>query len=442
VTAAPVHRIVVVGCGFGGLFALRALRRAPAEVTVIDRTNHHLFQPLLYQLATGILSSGEIAPPIRDILRRQRNTTVMLGEVTSIDLSSRRITAHQGDSTHTIAYDSLIVAAGSETSYFGHDELSRWAPGMKSIDDALELRGRIFGAFEMAEIEHDGERRGEWLTFAVVGGGPTGVEMAGQIVELSRRSLRGNFRRIDPRTAKVLLFDGGPAVLAEFGPRLSARTLRDLERLGVEVHLGAMVTNVDDRGLQVRASDGQIKHFAARTKIWAAGVQASPLGRMLAEQSGTAIDRTGRLEVLPDCSLPAHPEVFVVGDMMTLNGLPGVAEVAMQSGAHAARNILRRIAGSTELPGDPLHYRDLGSMATIARFRGVAKIGRLEIRGFVGWVAWLVVHITFLTGFKNRVSALAHWTISFLGRARAERTITEQQVVARLAIEAQGSGGS
>jgi NADH dehydrogenase len=312
---------------------------------------------------------------------------------------------------------------------------------MKSIDDALELRGRIFGAFEMAEIESDDARRDEWLTFAVVGAGPTGVEMAGQIVELSRRSLRHNFRHIDPRSARVLLFDGGTSVLADFGHRLAQKTQRDLERLGVEVHLDAMVTNVDDHGLEVRFGDLSTRRFAARTKIWAAGVQASALGATLAEQSGACLDKTGRIEVLPDCSLPSHPEVFVVGDLMTLDHLPGVAEVAMQSGAHAAKVILRRLASGEDTPGAPLRYRDLGSMATIARFRGVAKIGRIEISGFVGWVAWLVVHLTFLTGFKNRLSALAHWAVSFLGRARAERTITEQQIVARLAIEAHEADG-
>ena len=434
------HRVVVIGGGFGGLFALRVLRRGPVDVTVIDRTNHHLFQPLLYQVATGILSAGEIAPPIRDIVRRQRRTTVVLGEVTAIDLGARTVAAHQGESVHTIAYDSLIVAAGSETSYFGHDEVSRWAPGMKSIDDALELRGRIFGAFEMAEIESDPKRRDELLTFAVVGGGPTGVEMAGQIVELSKRSLRHNFRHIDPRSARVLLFDGGKTVLADFGPRLAERTRRDLERLGVEVHLETMVTGVDDHGLDVGFADGSTRRFTARTKIWAAGVKASVLGSTLAEQSRAGLDDAGRVEVLPDCSLPGHPEVFVVGDLMALDGLLGVAEVAMQSGAHAARVILRRLAKGGDGPGPPLRYRDLGSMATISRFRGVAKIGRIQISGFVGWVAWLVVHLTFLTGFKNRVSALAHWTISFLGRARSERTITEQQIVARLAIEAQEAG--
>jgi NADH:ubiquinone reductase (H+-translocating) len=435
---APVgnHRVVVIGGGFGGLFALKVLRRGPVEVTVLDRTNHHLFQPLLYQMATGILSSGEIAPPIRDIVRRYRNTTVLLGEVTDVDLGARTVTAHQGTTSHVIGYESLIVAAGAETSYFGHDQLSRWAPGMKSIDDALELRGRIFGAFEMAEIESDPGGQHEWLTFAVVGGGPTGVEMAGQIIELSRRSLHRNFRRIDPRTARVLLFDGTESVLAEFGQRLSGRTLRDLERLGVEVHLGALVRDVDDHGLTVQRADGSSARFEARTVIWAAGVRASPLSKTLAEQSGAALDRTGRLEVEADCSLPGHPEVFVIGDMMALSNLPGVAEVAMQSGAHAARVIVRRATRQGDGPGAPFRYRDLGSMATISRFRGIAKIGPVQLSGFVGWLAWLVVHLTFLTGFKNRISALAHWTVTFLGRARAERTITEQQIVARLAIQA------
>jgi NADH dehydrogenase len=429
------HRVVVVGGGFGGLFALRVLRRGPVDVTLIDRTNHHLFQPLLYQVATGILSSGEIAPPIREIVRRQPRTEVVLGEVTAIDLTAHTVTARHGESTQVVHYDTLIVAAGSRTSYFGHDELSRWAPGMKSIDDALELRGRIFGAFEMAEVEPDESRRTELMTFAVVGAGPTGVEMAGQIIELARRSLRKNFRHIDPRQARVLLFDGGPSVLAEFGPRLAAKTERSLGRLGIEVHLHAMVTDVDDHGISVRLEDGSTRRFGARTTIWAAGVQATPLGASLAEQSGAGIDRTGRVEVQPDCSLPGHPEVFVVGDLMTLDGLPGVAEVAMQSGAHAARVILKRLKHGGAGPGPPLRYRDLGSMATISRFRGVAKIGPIRLSGYVGWLAWLVVHLTFLTGFKNRVSALAHWFVSFLGRSRIERTITEQQVLARLAIE-------
>ncbi|MGH9043531.1 MAG: NAD(P)/FAD-dependent oxidoreductase [Acidimicrobiales bacterium] len=429
------HRVAVVGGGFGGLFAVRVLRRAPVEVTLVDRTNHHLFQPLLYQVATGILSAGEIAPPIRDIVRRQPRTTVVMGEVTSIDLGKRTLRVHQGDTARSVAYDSLIVASGSQTSYFGNPGLSQFAPGMKTVDDALELRGRIFGAFEMAECETDPQRRKSWLTFAIVGGGPTGVEMAGQIIELSRRSLRNNFRNIDPRKARVLLFDAGDAVLTEFGPKLAARTKRDLQGLGIELHLGAMVTAVDDHGIVVRFSDGSTRAFATRTKIWAAGVSASPLGGELARQSSAGLDRQGRVQVLPDCSLPGHPEVFVVGDLMALENLPGVAEVAMQSGIHAAKVIAARLRSGTTEIGPPLRYWDLGSMATIARFQGVARIGRLQFSGFMGWAAWLFVHLTFLTGFKNRISALAHWTVSFLGRSRAERTITEQQVVARLAIE-------
>jgi NADH:ubiquinone reductase (H+-translocating) len=355
--------------------------------------------------------------------------------VTGIDLDARRLTVLWAGGVHQLGYDSLIVAAGSVTSYFGHGDFSRSAPGMKSIDDALELRGRIFGAFETAELEPDPGRRAEWLTFGVVGAGPTGVEMAGQIVELAHRSLARNFRRIDPRHARVLLFDAGPRVLAEFGPKLAEKTRRDLERLGIEVHLETKVTGVDDGGIEVLTPDGSTTRFAARTIIWAAGVRAAPLGEIIAAQSEAELDRAGRVAVLPDCSVPGHPEVFVVGDLMALDDLPGVAEVAMQSGAHAARVILGRLRSGETGPGRPFRYRDLGSMATIARFKGVARIGPLRLSGFPGWVAWLVVHLTFLTGFKNRFTALVHWTISFLGRGRAERTITEQQVVARLALE-------
>jgi NADH dehydrogenase len=431
------HRVVVIGAGFGGLFAAKELARYPVSVTVVDRTNHHLFQPLLYQVATGILSAGEIAPAVRDVLRRQRLTSVLMAEVTDIDLGRRQVTLRQLEAVRQLHYDSLIVAAGSQTSYFGHNELSRWAPGMKTIDDAMELRGRIFGAFEMAEAETDEDLRREWLTFAVVGAGPTGVEMAGQICELSHRALRRNFRRIDPRSARVLLFDGVNEVLPSFGHRVAARTALDLSRLGVEVHLGTMVTGVDAQGLDVRFADGSTRRFLARTKMWAAGVEASPLGVRLAEQAGVHTDRAGRVPVLPDCSLPGHPEVFVVGDLMTLDQLPGVAEVAMQSGRHAARIIGSRVHGDREhpVPGPPLRYRDFGQMATIARFKGVAKLGPIEVYGAAGWLAWLVVHLTFLTGFKNRVSALAHWGVSFLGRARSERTITLRQVLARVALE-------
>ncbi len=423
--APPAHRVVIVGSGFGGLFAARALRRSPVAVTMIADTNHHLFQPLLYQVATGILSQGEIAPATRDVLRRYPNIRVVLGEALDVDLEHRTVTATRLGRTFDTPYDSLIVATGVRTSYFGHDGFRHWAPGMKTVDEALELRGRIFGAFETAETEVDPVARAAWLTFAVVGGGPTGVEMAGQIAELSHRALRRDFRVIDPATARVLLFEGASGLLTSFGPRLSKVTERDLRRLGVEVHTGAMVTDMDEHGVEVRMADGTVQRFGARTKMWAAGMEASPLGRLLAEASGAGVDRMGRVEVEPDCSLPGHPEVFVVGDLMALDDLPGVAEVAMQTGRHAARLITARAGGD---PGSaPFRYRDLGTLAAISRFRAVARLGRLSVWGFPGWVLWLVVHLAFLTGFKNRFTAVLHWAISFIGRGRSERTITSRQ---------------
>jgi len=436
VTQQQRHRVVIVGGGFGGLFAARFLKRADVEVTLIDRHNYHLFQPLLYQVATGILSEGMVAPPIRDILRRQRNVTVELATVTGIDLAERVVTAQRPDgSPRSYPYDSLIVAAGAGQSYFGHDEYSRWAPGMKTIDDALELRGRIFGAFEMAETETDPDARSAWLTFVVVGGGPTGVEIAGQIAELARNALTNNFRRIDPAEAKVLLFDGGKEILANFGDDLSAKAAKELRRLGVQIHCGSVVTGLDAFSADVKGPDGTVERVAARTKVWAAGVQASPLAALLAKGSGAECDRPGRIAVLPDCSLPGHPEVFAVGDMMALDKLPGVAEVAMQSGIHAANTIKRRLDGKESVP---FKYRDLGSMATISRFRAIVSFKGLRLSGFLGWLMWLVVHVTFLTGFKNRFQALLHWANTFLGGARAERTITIRQVIGRVAIAEAG----
>jgi NADH dehydrogenase len=333
------------------------------------------------------------------------------------------------DRQSRIAFDSLIVAAGAAPSYFGHDEFAASAPGMKTIDDALELRGRIFGAFEMAELESELERRDAWLTFAVVGGGPTGVELAGQIAELSRRALKRNYRAFDPKIARVILIDAGDAVLAAFPESLRRRARGALERLGVEVRLGTVVTGVDVEGLDMKSRDGSVRRVEAYTKVWAAGVQASALGAMLAEQSGAELDRTGRVQVRPDCTLPGHREVFVVGDLMSLNRLPGLSEVAMQSGVHAARTIVRRLKGDT---GEhAFRYRDLGTMATISRFSAVVSIGRIRVAGFVGWVMWLVVHLAFLTGFKNRFAAVLNWAVAFLGRRRRQRTITEQQVFAR-----------
>ena len=425
----PPHRVVVIGSGFGGLFSAKALRRADAAVTIIDRTSHHLFQPLLYQVATGILSEGEIAPSTRDILRRQGNVQVLLGDVQTIDLQERTITSTIYERTTVTPYDSLIVAAGAGQSYFGNDRFAEFAPGMKTIDDALELRGRIFGAYEMAELETESLALDAWLTFVVVGAGPTGVEMAGQIAELSRRTLKGNFRNFDPATTRVVLLDAAGAVLASFGDRLSTHAQHELEGMGVEVQLNAKVVDVDAEGIEVQDPDGSRRRIEARTKIWAAGVAASPLGGQLAEQSGAQIDRNGRVHVERDLTLPGHPEVYVIGDMMALDNLPGVSPVAIQGAKHAAKAIKARIKGQSTAA--EFRYRDKGSMATISRFRAVASIGRFHLWGFIAWVAWLAVHLIYLTAFKNRFTALVHWAVSFVGRGRSERTSTWQQVSAR-----------
>jgi len=431
------HRVVIVGAGFAGLFATKALRRADVVVTLIDRTNHHLFQPLLYQMATGILAEGDIAPPIRDILRRQRNATVMFGEVVGIDVEARSLEVNTLGRRSEVSYDSLIVATGAQQSYFGHPEFAQNAPGMKTIDDALELRGRIFGAFELAECEPDPEVRRAWLTFVVVGAGPTGVELAGQIAELAHRSLRNNFRRINPAEARIVLLDAGPAVLPSFPESLQQRAARDLNQSGVEISLGAMVTGVDELGLDVTTVDPLLKRIDAITKIWAAGVEGSALGRVVAEATGAGVDRAGRVQVQPDLTLPGHPEIFVVGDVMSLNGLPGVAQVAIQSGRHAANEIVHRFGGDTT--ERPFAYSDKGSLATISRFRAIADMGRLRVSGFTTWILWLAVHLLALAGFKNRVAVLFNWTVAFLGRGRQQRTITTQQVFARQALQSQAS---
>ena len=418
--AAARHRVVVVGAGFGGLPAVRRLGREPVDVTLVDRRNHHLFQPLLYQVATGMLSPGQIAPPIRHVVRRHENVQVELAEVTGFDLDRRVVHATSAAGLHAleIPYDSLIVAAGVQQSYFGHDELARYAPGMKTIDDALELRRRIFGAFEMAEVATDPVEQEQWLTVVIVGAGPTGVELAGQVRELAVRCLNGEFRTFEPSAVRVLLLDGGKQPLATFGNRLSDTATRELRRLGVELHMGARVVGVDAAGVDVAGADGSNSRIDARTTIWAAGVEASPLAAALAAASGADLDRAGRIEVLPDLTLPGHPEVFAVGDMATIDKLPGVAEVAMQGGLHAANTIMRRSKGKEPVP---FKYRDLGSVATIGRFRAIASLRKLRLSGFPGWVVWFFVHIAFLTGFSGRVSTMARWLRSMVGRGRAER---------------------
>jgi NADH dehydrogenase len=428
--------VVVVGTGFGGLFAARSLQNAPVDITLIGKTTHHLFQPLLYQVATGILSEGEIAPPTREILRRQQNARVVLGEVTDIDVDARTVTSTILGRTTVYPYDELIVAAGAGQSYFGNDHFAEFAPGMKSIDDALELRGRIFGAFELAELAEDPDEIDRLLTFVVVGAGPTGVEMAGQIAELARRTLRRDFRHIDPTSARVVLLDAAPKVLPSFGEKLGGRARRQLNEIGVEVQLGAMVTDVDANGIEVKDADGQVRRINAATKIWAAGVQASPLGRQLGEQTGAEVDRAGRIAVGPDLTLPGHPEIHVVGDMMSLDKLPGVAQVAIQGGRYSAEAIRRRLAGRS--PQGPFRYKDKGSMATISRFSAVADLGKVKFEGFTAWMMWLVVHLFYIVGFKSRVTTVLHWTVSFLGRGRSQRVATQQQVYGRLALEHAG----
>ena len=425
--AGGVHRVVIIGAGFGGLFAAKFLRRAPVQATLVDRKNHHLFQPLLYHVATGILSTGEIAPATRDVLHKHANVAVQLGDVTGFDLEAREVSVvRPGGRAVKLPYDSLIVAAGVGGSYFGHDEFAQWAPGMKSLEDAVAQRERIFGAFELAELEGDPEVRQALLTFAVVGGGPTGVEIAGQIAELSRRALKGNFSNFDPATVRVILFDGGKEILANFGDKLSAKATDGLQKTGVEIHTESIVTNVDADGVEVKGPDGEIHRYAAKTTIWAAGVQASPLAKMLADASGAECDRAGRIKVLPDCSLPGHPEVFAVGDMMNLDDLPGVAEVAMQTGIHAARTIKKRVESGAE--AKPFKYRDLGSMAAISRRRAIVSFHGLRISGWLGWWMWMFVHLTFMTGFKNRFTAAVHWFLAFGGRGRGQRALVRDKI--------------
>jgi NADH dehydrogenase len=436
-TTSTRHRVVIVGSGFGGLFAAQALKRADVDVTLVAKTSHHLFQPLLYQVATGILSQGEIAPATREILARQRNVRVVLGDVTDIDIANRTVTSKTVGLVTATPYDSLILAAGSTQSYFGNDRFADFAPGMKSIDDALELRARIFGAFELAELSTDPATVRRLMTFVVVGAGPTGVEMAGQISELAHRALRNEYRRIDTRDARVILLDAGPVVLPAFGKRLGRKAVKRLTRLGIEVKTSTPVVDVDNLGITVKHPDGIEERIEAVTKMWAAGVAASPLGAVVARQTGAEVDRAGRVRVQADLTLPGHPEVFVIGDMVALDDLPGVAQVAIQTGRFAARRITDRLAG--ESADAPFRYHDKGSMATISRFSAVAMIGPLRLSGFVAWLLWLGVHIVYITGFKKRVTTLLHWSVSFLGSDRSERAITEQQAVAREALERVGT---
>ncbi len=414
-------RVVVVGGGFAGLLAVRGLRKADVEVTLVDRQNFHLFQPLAYQVATGALSSDEIASPLRRILRRQANAHVLLAEVTGFDLASRTVNVDHlasGELGATIEYDRLVVAGGSAYSYFGHDDWAQYAPELKSLKGALELRSRILSAFEAAEAERDPEARAAWLTFVVVGGGPTGVEMAGQIAELSRDTLHRDYRVADTRSAKVLLVEATDRLLGTFPESLARKAERSLASLGATTLVGTTVVGVDAHSVEVRTSDGVTSRIPARTAIWAAGVTASPLARLLAEASGGEVDRVGRVLVEPDLTLPGHPEVFALGDMVAVRDqpLPGVAPVAMQEGRHVARSIARGV-------NTPFRYRDKGNLATIGRSRAIADVKGLHFSGFIAWALWLGLHLFYLIGFQNRLLVLTRWTFSYLTRGRGARLI-------------------
>jgi len=430
------HRVVVIGSGFGGLTAVKALKNTPVDVTMIARTQHHLFQPLLYQVATGILSEGEIAPATRRILRDQRNAEVLLGDVVEIDLAGRYVVAELHGQRYQTAYDSLIVAAGAGQSYFGNDHFAEFAPGMKTIDDALEVRGRILGAFELAEQFSDPAIREKLLTFTVIGAGPTGVELAGQIAELAAQTMKGAFRHIDSTQARVILLDSGPAVLRPMGDNLGSRTQARLQKMGVEIQLGATVVDVDRGGLTVKDSDGTTRRIESACKVWSAGVSASPLGKQIAEQAGAEVDRSGRVMVLPDLTVPGHPNVFVIGDMASVPGVPGMAQGAIQGAKYATRAINAELKAATPAVRAPFHhaarepfrYIDKGSMATVSRFSAVAKVGRLELGGFVAWLAWLLLHLVYLVGFRSKLTTVISWTSTFLTLNRGQLTITERQV--------------
>lgn len=424
---APQHKVVIIGGGFGGLFAARALRRAPCSITLIDRTAEHVFQPLLYQCATGILSEGQITVPLRKLFKGHPNLDCITADALDVDPARMRVICRRplGERIE-IPYDQLIIAAGVQQSYFGHDEFASFAPGMKSIADALTIRRRVFGAFEMAETASDPSEQRRWLTFGLVGGGPTGVELAGQIRELATKTLTAEYRRVRPEDARVLLFDGGSAPLATFGDRLSGKAADELRSLGVELHMGSIVTNVDADGLTVRDKQGRLAHYDAATVLWTAGVEAPPIAAAVAAATGAQRDRAGRIVVQDDLTIPGHPEITVVGDLMSLRKLPGVAEVAMQSGWYAGRRITRQLTGQGQ--SRPFRYYDLGSAAYISRGHAVVEAGPLRIGGFPGWVIWLFVHIAFLTGYRNRAGAILTWWLAFTRDSRRERAYPTREV--------------
>ena len=425
--AAPQrHRVVVIGGGFGGLSVTRGLDGADVEVTVVDRTNHHLFQPLLYQVAAGILPPGLIAPALRSIIKKETNARALLAEVMSIDLAQREVCTEAPDGRPlNLAYDTLVVAGGASHSYFGRDEFAQFAPGMKTIEDARYLRDRILSAFERAELATDPEERAELMTFVVIGAGPTGVETVGQIAELAHTVLPRDYRSIDTRTSRIILLEGAPAVLPPFDKKLQDYTRRQLEKMGVEIHTSSLATGMDDDSVTFKGPDGE-QTIRCRTRVWAAGVAASPLAKMLAEQTGAETDRAGRITVNPDCTVPGHPEVFAIGDMVSLNKLPGVAQPALQEGQYVAKVIKARLAG-TAAPA-PFKYFDKGSMATIGYRSAVADAFGVKVTGIPAYLMWAFIHVAYLVGWGNRFGILYTWSRALLfSKNRGHRIITFEQ---------------
>ncbi|MGC9971374.1 MAG: NAD(P)/FAD-dependent oxidoreductase [Bryobacteraceae bacterium] len=417
------HRVLILGGGFGGLHAARALKRAPVDVTLIDRRNFHLFQPLLYQVATGSLSPGEIAAPLRSVLSRQKNTRVLLGEAVDIDPGTRRVTLRDGGS---FEYDSLIVATGSESHYYGHEEWREWAPSLKSVEEATAIRHKILYAFEAAERMTNPEERRAWLRFVIVGGGATGVELAGALSEIARHTLRNDFRLIRPEEAQILILDGAPRVLPSFPEDLSRKAERSLIRLGVRVRSGVQVVAIDGEGVTFQTRNGS-ERLAAKTVLWAGGVGASELGRKLAERTGAETDRAGRIKVNPDLTIPGYPDIRVVGDLALAfrpdgRPLPGVAQVAMQQGAYAAKTITQRLHGAQELP--PFRYFDQGDIAVIGRAAAVSNLFGVHVWGYVAWLVWLFIHLMYLVEFRSRVLVFIQWGFQYVSFSRGARLIT------------------
>ncbi|MEJ4112546.1 NAD(P)/FAD-dependent oxidoreductase [Corynebacterium kroppenstedtii] len=430
------HHVVIIGAGFGGIFAAKRLANENVDVTIIDRSNTHVFQPLLYQVATGILSPGEIASSIRQIFHADSNIHVARGEVQTVDTANKTVTASQDGHELVFNYDSLIVAAGAAQSYFGNDQFAKYAPGMKSIDDALEIRSRIISAFERAEMTTDQRERDRLLTFAIVGAGPTGVELAGQVAEMANRTLTGEYSNFDPADARIVLIDGAPQVLPPFGKKLGRKAANQLRHMGVEIILGSVVTDVNKRGLTYKnLESGEETTIEASCKIWSAGVAASPLGKIIAQQSGIEVDRAGRVPVNSDLTVGDNRDVFVVGDMMSFNSLPGVAQVAIQGGKYVAEQIAQEARGRSPEERPSFEYFDKGSMATVSRFQAVVKLNKVKFAGFFGWATWLIVHLAFIVGFRNRLVSMVSWGLNSISRKRWHLDTTQQQLYARNGLD-------